>query len=126
VAAGAHLAEEAQAFGGRPAAERRIEAGFGQRAARLADRLGAQLVDVGMPGLDQVLGVAIERVEVIAGVIEVLLGAVVPAEAEPADRIEDRVDEFLVFLDRIGVVESQVALAAEIPRQPEIQESLRL
>jgi phosphohistidine phosphatase SixA len=44
-----------------------------------------------------------------------------PVEAEPAHRVDDGVDVLLLFLLRIGVVEAQVAAAAVVARQAEVQ-----
>src|SRR5947208_17156212 len=44
-----------------------------------------------------------------------------PVEAEPADVFLDRVDVLLLFLDRVGVVEAQVAASAELLRDPEVE-----
>src|SRR6266851_5217988 len=44
-----------------------------------------------------------------------------PIEAEPADVFLDRVDVLLLFLDRIGVVEAQMAAAAELLGDPEVE-----
>ncbi len=44
-----------------------------------------------------------------------------PGKAEPADGIDDRIDVFLLLLLGIGVVETQMAAAAVILRQPEVQ-----
>ena len=44
-----------------------------------------------------------------------------PIEAEPMDVMLDGVDEFLLFLGRVGVVEAQVALAAEFLGDAEVQ-----
>jgi hypothetical protein len=65
VGACTHLAEQAQVFLDRPVAVRRVAAGRGQRAARLAHLLGGLLVDVGVAGGDQVLGEAVHVLEVI-------------------------------------------------------------
>ena len=46
---------------------------------------------------------------------------VVPFEAEPAHVVLDRVDVFLLFPGRVGVVEAQVAVAAEFAREAEVQ-----
>src|SRR4030095_7002883 len=43
-----------------------------------------------------------------------------PVVAEPAHGVDDRVDVLLAFLGRIGVVEPQVAAAAELPGQAEV------
>ena len=44
-----------------------------------------------------------------------------PVEAEPVDIALDGVDVFLLLLGRIGVVEAQIALAAELLGDAEIQ-----
>jgi hypothetical protein len=44
-----------------------------------------------------------------------------PVEAEPAHVLLDRLDVLPLFLDRIGVVEAQVAVAAELLCHPEIE-----
>src|SRR5213075_1345223 len=55
-------------------------------------------------------GPVVELVEVVGGVVEM----VAPVEAEPADVLLDRVDVLLLFLDRVRVVEAQVAAAADL------------
>src|SRR5213080_2838825 len=44
-----------------------------------------------------------------------------PVEAEPADVLLDRLDVLLLFLDRVGVVEAQVATPAELLSDPEVE-----
>ena len=44
-----------------------------------------------------------------------------PVEAEPAHVALDGVDIFLLLLGRVGVVEAQIAMAAELLRHAEIQ-----
>ena len=83
----------------------------------LADLVGGEVVDVRLAGLDQVDGPVVELVEVVGGVVEMLA----PVEAEPADVFLDRVDVLLLFLDRVGVVEAQVAASAELLRDPEVE-----
>src|SRR3990167_2834469 len=58
-----------------------------------------------------------QLVEVVGGVT-LLAG---PLEAQPLYVALDRVDVFLVFLGRVGVVEAQVALAAKLLGQAEVQ-----
>jgi hypothetical protein len=48
------------------------------------------------------------------------LGVVV-VKAQPFHAVDDGVDVFLFFLGRVGVVETQVAAALIIARQPEVQ-----
>ena len=115
--AGAHAAEQIEVLLDRAVAERRVLARLGQRAAVLA-HLGRRLVvDIGLAGADQVLGPVVQPLEIVRGVVEVLA----PVEAEPAHVALDGVDVFLLFLDRIGVVEAQVAAAAELLRDAEVE-----
>src|SRR5580693_7441048 len=44
-----------------------------------------------------------------------------PVEAEPADVFLNRVDVLLLFPDRVGVIEAQVAAAAELLGDPEVE-----
>ena len=71
------------------------------------------VVDIGLAGADQMLGPVVELLEIVRGVIEMLA----PIEAEPAHVALDGVDVFLLFLGRIGVVEAQMAAAAELLRR---------
>ena len=73
-----------------------------------------------MAAADQVFGHVVQLVEVVAGIVQVFC-LLLPAETQPLDRIDDRVDVFLLFLFRIGVVEAQVAAAAVIAREAEIE-----
>ena len=44
-----------------------------------------------------------------------------PVPAEPADVLQDAVDELLLLLGRVGVVEAHVAAAAVLLGQPEVE-----
>jgi hypothetical protein len=44
-----------------------------------------------------------------------------PVEAEPAHRVDDRIDVLLLLFLRVGVVEAQVADAAVFLRQAEVE-----
>src|SRR5262249_13338762 len=44
-----------------------------------------------------------------------------PVEAQPANVLLDRIDVLLLLLDRVGVVEAQVAAAAELLGNPEVE-----
>ena len=94
-----------------------LAAGLGQRAAVLADLVGGQVAHVGLAGLDQLHGPLVELVEVVGGVEQPVL----PVEAQPADVLDDRVDVFGLLLARVGVVEAQVAQAAELRGDAEVQ-----
>ena len=57
----------------------------------------------------------VELGEVVGGVAEPL-----PVEAQPADVGHDGIDVLLLFFFRVGVVEAQVGLAAELVGQAEV------
>ena len=115
--AGAHAAEQIEVFLHRAVAERAVLARLGQRAAAGAHLVLRLVVDIGLAGADQMFRPAVELLEIIRGVIEMFA----PVEAEPAHIALDGVDIFLFFLGRIGVVEAQVAAAAEFLRDAEIE-----
>jgi hypothetical protein len=112
-----HFFQQFQILADRAVAERAVAAVLGERAAVSADLLGGERVDVGQAALDQVAREAVQLLEVIRGVVLVLA----PVETEPAHRVDDRVDVFLLFLSRVGVVEAQVAHAAVVAREAEIE-----
>ena len=70
------------------------------------DGFGALLIDVGTSLLDEPHGEVPELLEIVAGVIDVR-----PMEAEPLDVVLDALDVFGVFLDGVGIVETEVAHA---------------
>ena len=115
--AGAHAREEVQVLLDRAAAPGAIETGLRERAAVLADLIGGQVVDVGQPVPDQVDGPFVELLEVVRGVVEVLA----PVEAQPAHVGLDGVDVLLLLLGGVGVVEAQVAAAAELAGDAEVE-----
>src|SRR5437870_1788457 len=92
VLAFAHLPEARQVLVGRPIAKQRVAPGLGQRAARLAHLLRALLVDVRVPGADQVLGVLVQLIEVVRRVIQIAVRALGPVESDPAHRVQNRID----------------------------------
>ena len=98
-------------------AERARLTRLGQGAAVGPHLVLALVVDVSFPGLDQVDSPAIEPVEIIRGKEQVFA----PVEAEPTHVALDGVDIFLLFLGRIGVVETQMTAAAKLLRNAEIQ-----
>src|SRR5438309_8654041 len=86
-------------------------------SAQLANLISGEVVDVRPTALDQVDSPFVELMEVVGGVVEMLA----PVEAEPADVFLDRVDVLLLFLDRVGVVEAQVAAPTELVGDPEVE-----
>ena len=112
-----HAAEQVEIFLDGAVAERAVLAGLGQCAAVGAHLLLRLVVDIGLAGADQMLRPGVELIEIVRRVVEVLA----PIEAQPAHVALDGVDVFLLFLGRIGVVEAQVAAAAELLGDAEIQ-----
>ena len=88
-----------------------------KRAAVLADLVGREVVDVGLAGPDEVDGPLVELLEVVGGEVEVLA----PVEPQPADVGLDGVDVLLLFLHGVRVVEAQVAAAAELLGDAEVE-----
>ena len=113
----AHAREQVEVLGHRSLPVRRVRAGRGQRPARLADLLGRQVVDIGEAALDEVDGPRVELLEVVRRVEQV----VAPVEAQPPDVRLDRVQVLLLLLDRVRVVEAEVAVAAELLGQAEVE-----
>ena len=92
----------------------RLSLGYTGMSKRFLKRL---VVDIGEALLDQVLGPAVELLEMVGRMVEVRP----PVEAEPAHVALDRVDIFLLLLGRVGIVEAQVAAAAEFLGDAEIK-----
>ena len=94
-----------------------VPAWFGKGTAILAHLVGRQIVDIGLAGLDQMFGPMVELLEIVGGEFDVPT----PIEAKPANIILDGVDEFLLFLGRVGVVKPQIAAPAEFLGDAKIQ-----
>jgi hypothetical protein len=120
-AAAFHLVPARAVLGHAASAVRAVGAGRREVAARGAHLFGRLLVDISQAVVDQGLRCARHEVEVTAGVVEVARTVDRPVEAEPVHRLDDRVDELLLFLLRVGVVEAQVADAAVVGGQAEVQ-----
>ena len=58
-----------------------------------------------------------QLIEVIGGVAHIAA----PLEAQPFNVSLDRIDIFLLFLGRVGVIKTQVADTAKLPGQTEVQ-----
>ena len=115
--AGAHPPEEVEVLLDRAVAVRAVLPRLGQRAAGLPDLLGREVADEGLPGPDQRLAEVVEPLEVVRGVDR----GRSPVEAEPADVLLDRVDVLDVLLQGVRVVEAEVAGAAVLLRDAEVQ-----
>lgn len=124
VLAVAHLAEDAQVFLGRAAAEGAVHAGLAEVAPVGAHLLGGLLVHVGVAGLDQIFGGAVHEAEVVAGLVgrgaAGCLAELGPVKTEPFHSVDDAVDVFGVFFFGVGVVKAQVAHAAVVARQAKV------
>ena len=94
-----------------------VLAGLRQSSAIDAHVVGILIVDISLACPDQILRPRIKLHEIIGRVVEVLA----PIEAQPAHVALDSVDIFLLFLGRIGVVETQMAAPVEFLGDPEVQ-----
>jgi len=114
--AGLHALEQIEILFHRTVAIRALLARLGERAARLAHFLGAQVAHERFAVADHLQRPCIELREIIGGVVQA-----VPLEAQPAHVLHDRFDIFRLFFAGIGVVETQVGLPAELIGKPEIE-----
>jgi hypothetical protein len=115
--AGFHAAEQIEVLLRRTIAERAVLAGFGQGAAPVANVGLGLVVDIGMAVANQGFRPVVEPVEIIRGVKQVAS----PVVTEPTHIGLNRIDVFLLFPDRIGVVEPQVTAPGKLLRDAEIE-----
>ena len=111
-----HPGEQIEVLRYAAVAVRALAPGRFERAAILAHLVGVQIADVGLALLDELDGVLVERLEIVGGEEQ----TVPPVVAQPADVGHDHVDILLLFLDRVGVVETQVAGPAKVGGDAEI------
>ncbi len=83
----------------------------------LADLVGREVIDVRLARFDQRDGPLVQLLEVVRGEEQVLA----PVVAEPAHVGLDGVDVLLLFLLGVRVVEAQVAAAAELLGNAEVE-----
>ncbi|MNH08227.1 hypothetical protein D3C79_676360 [compost metagenome] len=114
--AGLHAREQVEVVFDAALAERAVLARLLQVAAVFLGLIRGQVADIGLATLDQFNGPVVQLAEIVRGIAHVAG----PVEAQPLDVALDRVDVFLVFLGRVGVVESQVTDAAEFLGQAEV------
>jgi hypothetical protein len=112
-----HAFEQLEVLRDRAIAMGTVAARLGQGAAILADLLRRQRIDVGLARLDQQHRVVVQLLEIVRRVEQ----AILPVEPQPVHVVLDRLDVFNVFLDRIRVVEPQVAGAPEVRGGAKIQ-----
>ena len=113
---GAHAAKQIEVLLDRPGAIRAVAAWLGQGAAIFAHLVGGQAVDVGLPVANELLRPCVELLEIVGGVVKMFA----PVEAQPSDVALDLVDVLLRFLHRVGIVEPEIAPAAEFLRDAEV------
>ncbi len=106
---GAHPSEQIEVLLDTAIAVRRLDAGFAVAAALGPDRVAVLVVDVGLAVVDQQLRPLVDLLEVVAGV-QRFAGVV----AEPRQVGDDPVDVRRILGVGIGVVEAQIAHAAEL------------
>src|SRR5205085_9132160 len=111
-----HAAEQIEILLDRTVAVWAVSSRFGERPPVLANLLGVQAVDICQIAADQLNREVIESLEIVRRIKEP-----VPLESEPRDVFLDGVDILDVFLGRIRVVEPQVARAAVLICDAEIQ-----
>ena len=115
--AGLHATQQIEILFHRPVAPRTRRARRGHRAAIGPDLLFVLIVDIGLAVLHQTFGDVVELLEIVRRVV-----FPVPLEAQPLHVALDRLHVPHVFRSRIGVVETQVAGAAELLRDTEVRQ----
>ncbi len=113
--AAAHALEQVEVLLRRAVAPRRLPARHRHGAAALTDLLLRLVVHVGQALADQLHGPLVELVEVVRRI-----ALLRPLEAEPADVALDRIHVLHILLHGVRVVETEVALAAVLLRQAEV------
>lgn len=111
-----HAQEEVEVFFGSTVAVGTFFAWSLRSAFLTGDFFACLVVDVGFAFFDKAHGEVKEFGEIIAGVVF----AVSPVETEPVNVFANRVYIFHVFLYGVGVVETQIASAAEFLSNTEI------
>ena len=106
---GTHPAEQVEVLLRGAVAPRRGAAGLAcVRAAVLAHLVTGQVVHISLALFDELLGVLVALVEVVAAVEDAAVGV----GTQPVQVLDDAVDVLLAFAGGIGVVQTQVELAA--------------
>ncbi len=112
----AHAFEKVKVFLHAAVAVGAFDARLAGRAFHAGDFFGGGVVHVGQSFFDELDGEFVELGEIVGGVVF----AVFPVIAQPADVAFDGLDVVGFFGGGVGVVEAQVALAAVLFRQPEV------
>ena len=110
---GTHPAEQVQIFLRGTVAPRRGAGGLARViAAVLAHLVAGQVVHVGLAFEDELLGILIALVEVVAAVEDAAVGV----GTQPVQVFDDAVDILLAFAGGVGVVQTQIEFAAVLVR----------
>ena len=106
---GTHAAEQVQVLlRGAVAVRRRTGRLAGIGTAVLAHLLTAQVVHIGLALFDELFGVLVTLVKVVAAVEDAAVGV----GTQPVQVLDDAVDVLLAFAGGVGVIQTQVELAA--------------
>src|SRR6516165_9985092 len=114
----AHAPEQVEIFRNRTLAPWAVLSRFRQSPARGANFLRRLIVNIGFARTDETLGPFEQLLEIVGGMIEMPT----PVEAEPTHIALDGVDVLLLLLERIGIIEAQMAAPSEFPRNAEVEE----
>ena len=98
-----HEVEEFQVLLDRTVTERTVGTRTGCRAFLLGNDLRTLLIHISPALFDQPHGKIPEFLEIVAGIIDVS-----PLESQPLDVIFDALDILCIFLDGVGIVETEV------------------
>src|ERR1035438_1349336 len=115
--AGTHPPEKIQALGGLAIAPRAVAARFGERAAVGADLVGGEVARIGFSRVNQRLAKFVELSEIVRRVEEPVL----PVEPQPVHVVLDRIHVLGLFLERVRIVEAEVARSPVFARDAEVQ-----
>ncbi|OQA15013.1 MAG: hypothetical protein BWY63_03025 [Chloroflexi bacterium ADurb.Bin360] len=113
----AHATEEVKVLLDGAVAIGAILTRFGERAAILANLLGAQIIHVSHALLDEVLSPEVHLFEIVGGEEWFIR----EFGNQPAHIRHDGFDVFFFFLHRVGVIEAQVEFAAVIARNAGVE-----
>ena len=112
-----HALKQGQVFRHGPVPVGAVFTRFVQAAAVVPDLIRSQAVHVGLALFDQVHGIGVELVEIIGGEARLAL----PGKTQPVHVLLDGFHVLHFLFHRVGVIEAQVAAAAEFPGQAEVQ-----
>jgi len=115
--AGPHASEQVQVLGDGTVPVWAVPAGLRQCAAIRANLLRGQVVHVRLAHLDQLLGVGIQLIKIVGCIVL----AVAPVKPQPVDAIPHGLDVLGALLDRVRIIESQIAEPAKLLGDAEVQ-----